>query len=68
MLIPSMYSRRFDTSVPNIREKLLDFFETRDFLWNVENDPTGWATLTVCPADPQLHEDLDNLFRRIETE
>jgi hypothetical protein len=61
-----MYTRRFDTSIPNIREKLLDFFEVSDFLWSIENDSPGWATLTVCTADPQLHEDLDDLFRRIE--
>jgi hypothetical protein len=66
------FSRRYNTGVPQLHERIHEFLRTKHLAGQVEhefqkvNEPTGWATLTVDTADPKLHNELDGFISNLE--
>ena len=66
------FSRRYDIRIPQLTERIHDFLRTKHLTGLVEHEfqnvdePTGWATLTVDAADPQLHHELDGFISTLE--
>jgi hypothetical protein len=66
------FSRKYDTRIPQLNEKIHQFLRTKHLTGQVEhefqnvNEPTGWATLTVDTADPNLHNELDSFISNLE--
>ena len=66
------FSRRYDTRIPQLNERILEFLKTKHLTGQVEhefqnvNEPTGWATLAVDTADPKLHYELDGFISNLE--
>jgi hypothetical protein len=68
------FSRKYDTHIPQLTERIHDFLKTKHLTGRVEhefrlanvNEPTGWATLTVDTADPELHNELDGFISNLE--
>ena len=66
------FGRRYDTRLPQLTEKIHDFLRAKHLTGLVEhefqnvNEPTGWATLTVDTADPQLQNELDGFISNLE--
>jgi hypothetical protein len=68
------FSRKYDTHIPQLTERIHDFLKTKHLTGRVEhefrlanvNEPTGWATLTVDTADPGLHNELDGFISNLE--
>jgi len=66
------FSRRYDTRIPQLNERILEFLKTKHLTGQVEhefqnvNEPTGWATLTVDTADPRLHFELHGFISNLE--
>jgi hypothetical protein len=66
------FSRKYDTRIPRLNERIQEFLRTKHLTGQVEhefqnmNEPTGWATLTVDTADPKLHNELDGFISNLE--
>jgi hypothetical protein len=66
------FSRKYDTRMPQLTERIHDFLRTKHLTGLVEhefqnvNEPTGWATLTVDTSDPRLHNELDGFISNLE--
>ena len=66
------FSRRYDIRIPQLNERIHEFLRTKHLTGLVEHEfqnvdePTGWATLTVDIADPQLHHELDGFISTLE--
>ena len=66
------FSRRYDTRIPQLTERIHEFLRTKHLTGQVEhefqnvNEPTGWATLTVDTADPTLHNELNGFISILE--
>jgi hypothetical protein len=66
------FSRRFDIRIPYLNERIHEFLGTKHLTGLVEHEfqnvgePTGWATLTVDTADPQLHSELEGFISTLE--
>jgi hypothetical protein len=68
------FSRKYDTRIPQLTERIHDFLKTKHLTGRVEhefrlanvNEPTGWATLTVDTVDPELHNELDGFISNLE--
>ena len=66
------FSRKYDTRIPQLNERILEFLKTKHLTGQIEhefqnvNEPTGWATLTVDTADPNLHNELDGFIWNLE--
>jgi len=69
------YTRKYDTRVPEINERIHQFLKTKHLTGQVEHEfqpgnarlPTGWATLTIDSADPKLHYELDSFISNLES-
>lgn len=66
------FSRKYDTRIPQLNERIHEFLKTKHLTGQVEhefknvNEPTGWATLTVDTADPMLHNELEGFISNLE--
>jgi hypothetical protein len=66
------FSKRYDTGIPQLNERIHEFLRTKHLTGLVEHEfqnvdePTGWATLTVDTADPQLHNELEGFISTLE--
>jgi hypothetical protein len=66
------FSRRYDIRIPQLNERIHEFLRTKHLTGLVEHEfqnvdePTGWATLTVDTADPQLHNELEGFVSTLE--
>ena len=66
------FSRRYNTGVPQLKERIHEFLRTKDLTGQVENEfqtgnaPTGWAILTVDTSDPKLLNELDGFISNLE--
>jgi hypothetical protein len=66
------FSKKYDTRIPQLNEKIHEFLRTKHLTGQVEHEfqnvtePTGWATLTVDTADPNLHNELDSFISNLE--
>ena len=66
------FSRRYNTGIPQLKERLHEFLRTKDLTGQVENEfqtenaPTGWAILTVDTSDPKLLNELDGFISNLE--
>lgn len=66
------FSRKYDTRIPQLNEKIHEFLRTKHLTGQVEhefqnvNEPTGWAALTVDTSDPKLHNELDAFISNLE--
>jgi hypothetical protein len=66
------FSRRYNTGIPQLKERIYEFLTTKDLTGQVENEfqnenePTGWATLTVDTRDPKLLYELDGFISNLE--
>jgi hypothetical protein len=66
------FSRKYDTRIPQLNERIHEFLKTKHLTGQVErefrdvNEPTGWATLTVDSPDPNLHSELDGFISNLE--
>jgi hypothetical protein len=66
------FSRKYDTRIPQLNERIHEFLRTKHLTGQVEhefqnvNEPTGWATLTLDTADPKLHNELDGFISNLE--
>jgi hypothetical protein len=65
-------SRRYNTGIPQLKERMHEFLRTKDLTAQVENEiqngnaPTGWAILTVDTSDPKLLYELDGFISNLE--
>jgi hypothetical protein len=72
--IDMSYTRKYDTRIPEINERIHEFLNTKHLTGQVEyefqpgdvNMPTGWATLAVDSADPKLHHELNCVISNLE--
>jgi hypothetical protein len=76
------YKRRFDTTIPDVMEKIDEFLELKNVNGTAENEIgtyrgtrasgipafSGWATLTVDSSDQQVHRELDDFLRKLEAD
>jgi hypothetical protein len=76
------YKQRFQTTIPNVYEKIDEFLELNDAEGKIENDigkykgsgvsgipaSSGWATLTVNTSDGHLINELNDFFLKLDTE
>jgi hypothetical protein len=66
------FSRRYDTGIPQLTERIHEFLRTKHLTGQVEhelqnvNEPTGWANLKVDTADPQLQNELEGFMSSLE--
>jgi hypothetical protein len=66
------FSRRYDTGIPQLTKRIHEFLRTKHLTGQVEhefqnvNEPTGWATLKVDTADPQLQNELEGFMSSLE--
>jgi hypothetical protein len=66
------FGRKYNTRLPQLTERIHDFLRTKHLTGLVEhefqnvNEPTGWATLMVDTADPQLQNELDGFISNLE--
>jgi hypothetical protein len=66
------FSRRYNTGIPQLKERMHEFLRTKDLTGQVENEfhtgnaPTGWAILTVDTSDPKLLNELDGFISNLE--
>jgi hypothetical protein len=66
------FSRKYDTRVPQLSERIHEFLRMKHLTARVEhefnkmNGPTGWAILTVDTSDPQLHHELSSVISSLE--
>jgi hypothetical protein len=68
------YSRKYDTRLPQLTERIHDFLRTKHLTGRLEhefrlanvNEPTCWATLTVDTADSMLHGELEGFISNLE--
>ena len=66
------FGRKYDTRLPQLTERIHDFLRTKHLTGLVEhefqnvNEATGWATLKVDTADPQLQNELDGFISNLE--
>jgi hypothetical protein len=66
------FSRRYDTGIPQLTERIHEFLRTKHLTGQVEhefqnvNEPTGWATLKVDTADPRLQNELEGFMSSLE--
>lgn len=68
------YTRKYDTHIPEITERIHGFLKTKHLTGQVEHEfepsnvnmPTGWAILTVDTADPMLHNELNSVISNLE--
>ena len=69
------YTRKYDTLIPDITERIHEFPMTKHLTGQVEHEfepdnvnmPTGWAILTVDSADPMLHNELNSVISSLES-
>jgi hypothetical protein len=65
-------NRKYDTRIPQLNERIHEFLRAKHLTGQLENEfqsmnePTGWATLTVDTADPNLHNELDGFISNLE--
>jgi hypothetical protein len=66
------FSRRYNTGIPQLKERLHEFLRTKDLTGQVENEfqtenaATGWTILTVDTSDPKLLNELDGFISNLE--
>jgi hypothetical protein len=65
------FSRKYDTCIPQLNERVHEFLRTKHLTGQVEHEfqadePTGWAILTVDSADPKLHNELGGFISNLE--
>ena len=66
------FSRRYDSGIPQLNERIHEFLRTKHLTGQVEhefqngNEPTGWVNLTVDTADAKLHNELDGFISALE--
>ena len=66
------FGRRYNTGIPQLKERIYEFLTTKHLTGQVENEfqngnePTGWATLTVDTRDPKLLNELDGFISNLE--
>ena len=69
-----IYSRKYDTRLPRLTERIHEFLRTKHLTGQVEhefrlanvNEPTGWAYLTVDTFDPRLVNELNSFISNLE--
>ena len=67
------YSRRYNTRIPEINERLRELLKVKHLSAQVEREfdanahgPTGWAILKVETVDPMLNRELDGFISTLE--
>jgi hypothetical protein len=66
------FCRRYDTSVPQLNERIHEFLRENHLTGLVEHEfrnvsePTGWATLKVPSTDARLLNELDSFISNLE--
>jgi hypothetical protein len=67
------YSKKYDTRIPEINERIHEFLREKHLTGQVEHEfqtrdpkmPTGWAILTVDTSDPMLHGELNGFISNL---
>ena len=68
------YSKKYDTRIPEINERIHEFLREKHLTGQVEHEfqtrdpkmPTGWAILTVDTSDPMLQGELNGFISTLE--
>jgi hypothetical protein len=67
------YSRRYNTQIPEIKQRLRELLMVKHLSGQIENEfdgnlhaPTGWAILKVESVDPKLNGELDSFISTLE--
>jgi hypothetical protein len=68
------FSRKYDTRIPQLTERIHKFLKTKHLTGQVEhefslasvNEATGWAILSVDTADLMLRNELDSFISNLE--
>jgi hypothetical protein len=66
------FSRRYDIRIPQLNERIHEFLRRKHLTGLVEHEfqnvdePTGWATLEVDTADPQIRNELAGFISTLE--
>ncbi len=66
------FSRKYDTRIPQLSERIHEFLRTKHLTARVEHEfqnvnvPTGWVILTVDTSDPRLHNELSSVISSLE--
>jgi len=68
------YTRKYDTRIHAINERIHEFLKTKHLTGQVEHEfqpgnlnmATGWVILTVGSADPKLHHELNSVISNLE--